>query len=110
MSQVVEPFRFRTKYKYYSYCGLVRHTRASAERSYGTTKIWGKRILKSVYKMAGHSVLSGTSQLRSYYDGLRQRGLSHAQAYNSVCRKIAAISLSVWKHKKYYDEKMIRAI
>ena len=110
VSQVVNPHRFETKYKYYSYCGLVRHTRTSADRSYGTRKIWGNRILKCAYKMAGHAVLKGNSQLRVYYDDLRQRGISHDNAYNAVCRKIAAISLSLWKHNKRYDEHMIRAI
>ncbi|MDD3036084.1 MAG: transposase [Candidatus Saccharimonadaceae bacterium] len=110
VSQVVNPNRFATKYKYYSYCGLVRHTRTSADRNYGTAKIWGNRVLKCVYKMAGHAVLNGNSQLRVYYDDLRQRGISHDNAYNAVCRKIAAISLSLWKHNKRYNEKMVRAI
>jgi transposase len=110
VSQVVNPHRFATKYKYYSYCGLVRHTRISGDRKYGTKKIWGNRILKCVYKMAGHSALNGTSQLRVYYDALRKCGISHDNAYNAVCRKIAAISLSLWKHNKHYDERMIRAV
>lgn len=110
VSQVVNPHRFDTKYKYYSYCGLVRHTRTSADRSYGTTKIWGNRVLKCVYKMAGHAALRGSSRLRVYYDDLRKRGISHDNAYNAVCRKIAAISLSMWKHNERYDEQRIRAI
>jgi len=110
VSQVVDPARFANKYKYYSYCGLVRHTRTSADRNYGTRKIWGNRVLKCVYKMAGHSVLKGNSQLRAYYDDLRTRGISHDNAYNAVCRKIAAITLSIWKHNKRYDNNMIRAL
>ena len=110
VSQVVNPHRFETKYKYYSYCGLVRHTRTSADRSYGTSKIWGNRVLKCVYKMAGHSVLKGSSQLRAYYDTLRQKGVSHDNAYNAVCRKLAAISLSIWKHNQKYNERLIRAV
>lgn len=110
VSQVVNPHRFQTKYKYYSYCGLVRHTRKSADRNYGTTKIWGNRVLKCVYKMAGHAVLKGDSALRTYYDALRKKGTGHDHAYNAVCRKIAAISLSIWKHNQKYNERMIRAI
>ena len=110
VSQVVNPYRFETKYKYYSYCGLVRHTRISSDRNYGTSKIWGNRVLKCVYKMAGHSVLNGNSQLRALYDNLRKRGVSHDNAYNTVCRKIAAITLSLWKHSKRYDDNLIRAI
>ena len=110
VSQVVDPFRFATKYKFYSYCGLVRHIRESADKKYGTKRTWGNGILKCVYKMAGRNALQGNSRLRVYYDALRERGISHDNAYNAVCRKIAAISLSVWKHNKSYDESMIQAI
>ena len=68
VSQVIDPDRFASKYKYYSYCGLVRHKRISDGKGYGSEKIWGNRILKCVYKMAGHSVLKGESGLRNYYD------------------------------------------
>ena len=107
VSQVIDPKRFANKYKFFSYCGLVRHPRESDGKSYGSTRIWGNRILKCVYKMAGHSALKGDSGLRTYYDGLRAKGLSHHNAANAVCRKIAAISLSLWKNQKKYDDKMI---
>ena len=107
VSQVVDPRRFASKYKFYSYCGLVRHPKDSGGKSYGTTKIWGNRTLKCVYKMAGHDVLKGNSRLRLYYDMLRQRGTNDKNAYNAVCRKIAAISLSVWKKSCMYDDKKV---
>lgn len=107
VSQVIDPQRFSSKYKYYSYCGLVRHKRISDGREYGSEKIWGNRILKCVYKMAGHSVLKGKSGLRNYYDTLRQKGISHENAYNAVCRKIAAISLSVWRKSQNYNDRLI---
>jgi transposase len=107
VSQVVDPRRFASKYKFYSYCGLVRHPRDSGGKSYGTTRIWGNRILKCVYKTAGYAVLNSNNRLRAYYDKLRERGASHENAYNAVCRKIAAISLSVWKHGCMYDEKKV---
>ncbi|MBI3814154.1 MAG: transposase, partial [Nitrospinae bacterium] len=107
VSQVIDPKRFASKYKYYSYCGLVRHKRISDGKGYGSEKIWGNRILKCVYKMAGHRVLTGNSGLREYYDSLRSKGIAHDNAYNAVCRKIAAISLSVWRKGKKYDDKLI---
>lgn len=107
VSQVIDPRRFSNKYKYFSYCGLVRHKRDSGERSYGSKKIWGNRILKCVYKMAGHAVLKRNNGLRKYYDHLRSKGVSHKNAYNAVCRKIAAISLSIWKKNQKYDDKII---
>ena len=107
VSQVIDPERFASKYKYFSYCGLVRHKRISDGKGYGSEKIWGNRILKCVYKMSGHRVLTGNSGLREYYDSLRSRGIAHDNAYNAVCRKIAAISLSVWRNGERYDNKLI---
>lgn len=107
VSQVINPKRFANKYKYFSYCGLVRHKRISDGRGYGSEKIWGNRILKCVYKMAGHSALKGSSGLRRYYDSLRLKGISHDNAYNAVCRKIAAISLSLWRKSEKYNDKLV---
>lgn len=107
VSQVIDPKRFANKYKYYSYCGLVRHKRISDGKGYGSEKIWGNRILKCVYKMAGHAALKGNSGLRRYYDCLRLKGISHDNAYNAVCRKIAAISLSVWRKGEKYNDELI---
>lgn len=107
VSQVINPRRFPNKYKYFSYCGLVRHKRESGQGRYGNEKIWGNRTLKCVYKMAGHQAIKGTSALRKYYDHLCKKGLSENKAYNAVCRKIAAISLSVWRNNRKYDNNII---
>ena len=107
VAQVINPHRFSTKYKYYSYCGLVRHRQISGERTYGDKKIWGNRVLKCVYKMAAESALKGTSGLRKYYEHLREKGVSHKNAKNAVARKIAAISLAILKKGEKYREEMI---
>jgi transposase len=107
ISQVIEPGRFPTKYRFFSYCGLVRHQCESGGRFYGSKRIYGNRILKCVYKMAGHSALKGESGLRRYYDRLVAKGVSEAGAGNAVCRKIAAISLSVWRNERRYDDELV---
>lgn len=107
VSQVINPTRFANKYKYFAYCGLVRHKKESGGRRYGNEKIWGNRTLKCVYKMAGHQALKGTSALRKYYDYLCSKGVSDKKAYNAVCRKIAAISLSIWRNNTRYDDSII---
>lgn len=107
VSQVINPKRFSDKYKYFSYCGLVRHKKESGQRCYGSEKIWGNRTLKCVYKMAGYAAIKGTSALRKYYDYLRSKGVSDNKAYNAVCRKIAAISLSIWRNNQKYDDNII---
>jgi len=109
VSQVVDPRRFRNKNKYYSYCGLIRHKRISGENQYGSARGGYNRILKSVYKTAGQTVIRGENGLRRYYDALREKGTSHENAYNAVCRKIAAISLSIWRKSAKYDENLVNA-
>ena len=107
VAQVIDPHRFSTKYKYYSYCGLVRHRQVSGGKIYGDKKIWGNRVLKCVYKMAAESVLRGNSKLRKYYDHLRDKGIGHKNAKNAVARKIAAISLAMLKKGEKYREELI---
>lgn len=107
VSQVVDPHRFASKYKYFSYCGLVRHKRISGNKEYGSTRIWGNRTLKCVYKMAAKDVLRGSSSLRKYYDQLQTKGVSHKAAKNAVARQIAAISLALWKNNRRYNDKYL---
>jgi len=107
VAQVVSPERFPDKYRYFSYCGLIRHKKESGQRRYGTQRVWGNRTLKCVYKMAAHSAIKGQSAIRKYYDSLRSKGLDENKAYNAVCRKIAAISLSIWRNNKKYDDSIL---
>ena len=105
IAQIVDPRRFKNKYKFFAYCGLVRHPRISNNRSYGTNFIWGNRTLKCVFMMAAHSALRGDNALRTYYDLKRTQGLGEEDARHAVARKIAALTLSLWKNKQYFDGK-----
>lgn len=107
ISQVIDPKRFRNKYKFYAYCGLVRYKKQSGGRDYGNKKAHGNRILKCVYKMAAHQVLKGESSFRKYYDRLRTEGISDKNARNAVSRKIAAVSLRVWMNKRKFDDNLL---
>lgn len=107
VSQVISAERFKDKHKFWSYCGLVRYRMESGGRLYGSGRGWGNRILKCVFKMAAKSVLTGENELRAYYDELRAKGTSDRSARNAVSRKLAAISLSVLKTKRPYDERRI---
>jgi len=103
VAQVIDPRRFVNKHKYFSYCGLARHRQTSGDKVYGDKKIWGNRTLKCVYKMAAHSAISGNNVFRKHYDHLRENGQSHKNAKNAVSRKIAAISLALWKNNVRFD-------
>ena len=107
IAQVVDPHRFKNKHKFFAYCGLTRHKRRSANRDYGTVRIYGNRTLKCVFKMAAHSALKGNGCLRKYYDALREKGLNDNAARNAIARKIAAVTLSLWKNKKLFNEQVI---
>lgn len=109
-AQVIDPRRFPSKYQYYSYCGLVRYERESGEHKYGSKKIWGNRVLKCVYKMAAQNVIKGNNGLSKYYESLREKGITEKNARNAVSRKIAAISLALWKKDKNYDDKKVTAV
>lgn len=107
VSQVIEPRRFKNKHKYFSYCGLVRHRQTSGDKNYGDKKIWGNRVLKCVYKMAAQSALKGDNVFRKYYEHLRRNGHSHKNAKSAVSRKIAAISLVLWKKNEKFKPEMV---
>lgn len=107
IAQVVDPRRFKNKYKFFAYCGLVRHQRISNKRLYGTTRVWGNRTLKCVFKMAAHSAIRGDNALRMYYDSLRGRDVSDKNAQNAVARKLAALTLSLWRNNQRFNEQKI---
>lgn len=107
IAQVIDPTRFKNKYKFFAYCGLVKHPRISAQRRYGTTRIWGNRKLKCVFKMAAHSALRGQNSFNTLYHRLRENGLSDKSARNAIARKIAALSLSLWRNQQYFKNELI---
>ncbi|MBL7073189.1 MAG: IS110 family transposase [Candidatus Omnitrophica bacterium] len=106
-AQVINPRRFASKYQSYNYCGLVRHKQISGGREYGSRKIWGNRVLKCVYKMASHDAIRGNNKLSKYYESLRKKGVNDKSARNAVSRKIAAISLSIWRNNSDYNESKV---
>jgi transposase len=111
VSQVINPRRFRNKYKYWSYCGLVNYVRESDGRRYGREENHGNKTLKCVYKMAAHSAIRGDNAFRKYYEELLARGKNEGSAKNAVSRRIAALSLRVWrKEEKYYDDRVLKTI
>jgi transposase len=108
VGQVVDPRRFGSKHKYWSYCGLARHKQISGGRTYGNKKSHGNLTLKCVYKMAAHQAIRSKGRMRDFYEALRLKGVNHEEAKNAVSRKIAAISLHLWKYGEVYDEKKLK--
>lgn len=101
---VCSPRRFPNKFKFWSYCMLVKYDCRSDDTSYGKKKTRGNRILKDVFIGAAQTVLQGKGALRKYYDDQLEKEVNHQAARKNVARKIAAIALSVMRRGTRYQE------
>ena len=99
---VTDAKRFENKYKYYAYCGIVKHFKKSGERDYGKRKARHSRILKRCYKIAANAAIGGNNDIREYYEYLLQCNYSHEDARNQIARYIAKVSYAVMKYKTDY--------
>jgi transposase len=116
---VVNPFRFRTRQQFWSYCGLGIVTRSSSDWVQDRAGRWlraptqqtrglsRKRnpLLKSVFKGAATTVIAQMPEhpLHADYQRMLESGIKPNLAKLTLARKIAAIVLSMWKHKEVYD-------
>jgi transposase len=122
ISSVVTPHRFRSKRQFWSYCGLAVVTKSSADYTVSTAGIGRtkraattrglaqshNRTLKYVFKSAALTA-SRCGPFKSWYVELVERGLRPELARVTVARKIAAITLAVWKSGEAFDaDKLIR--
>jgi transposase len=116
ISSVVTPHRFRGKRQFWSYCGLAVVTRSSADyqldgaqlrRAKRTASTRGltkshNRTLKHVFKSAALTA-SRCEPFKRHYAELLARGLRPELARVTMARKIAAITLAVWKAGESFD-------
>lgn len=120
MAAVSSPHRFRTKRQFWAYCGLAVVTKSSADYELVAGR-WARRTqgaqtrglnqqfnhrLKAVFKGAALAALKDET-MRRYYERLRARELRAPVARVQVARKLAAISLAVWKQAQAYDESRV---
>jgi transposase len=117
ISTVITPHRFRTARQYWSYCGFSIVMRSSSDWVKGSRGFERKavlstrglsrqfnRVLKEVYKSAVISVLKDTTHpLTLHYERLLAAGTKPPNARLTVARKIAALSLAMWKNEERYD-------
>jgi transposase len=111
------PHRFRTKRQLWSYCGLAIRTSSSADyrfvdgelkRSKKSPLLRGlntnhNHALKNIFKHAAMGASCGSGPLREFYDAQVAQGKKPAMARLTLARKIAAITLAVWKQKGGFD-------
>jgi transposase len=117
LAKVASPHRFRTKRQFWAYCGLAVVTRSSADYQFREGKAEKRKRapmtrglnpnfnhrLKYVFKSAA---LDGIHQapFEGYYDRLIAKGIRPELARLTLARKIAAVTLTLWKRGERFDE------
>lgn len=112
------PWRFRTKRHLWAYAGFAVVTRTSAEyemdgrravrrrRQLVMTRGLNRnhnRVLKDVFKGAATAASVRAGALQDWYHGLLARGMREDLARVTLARKLAAITLRLWKQGERYD-------
>ncbi len=104
VARVVTPYRFSDKGHYLSYTGLVKLNKISGGRSYGKKNPRFCRQLKSVYKSGVLSAIGGNNPINDYYEYLiQEKGYPEHNARQMACRRLAILSLGVFKSGKKYQ-------
>lgn len=117
------PERFRTKRQLWSYSGLAVRVRTSSEyevvrgqivrrqkavQTLGLTHEFNHR-LKAVFKGAAEEARRD-EPFKGWYEQLLQKGMRAEMARLTVARKVAAVTLHLWKHEEVFREEEIRRL
>jgi transposase len=111
------PHRFRTKRQQWAYSGLAIDTRISGEyRFNGGLLQRSKKLLslrglnanhnhelKNVFKSTATMASNCAGPFRDFYNALLAKGMQPAMARLTLARKIAAITLVLWKKGERFD-------
>ena len=117
LALIQTPHRFRTKRQLWSYSGLGLETRTSGEyrivhsqlkRSRKILAIRGlnknhNHDLKNIFKGAAIRAAAVAGPFQEFYDALIAKGMKPPMARLTLARKIAAITLLVWKKGVRFD-------
>jgi len=111
------PWRFRTKRNLWAYAGLAVVTRTSSEYEFVANQPVRRRrapltrglnrnhncILKDVFKGAATAATARPGPLQDFYQGMIARGMREELARVTLARKLAALTLRLWKRGERYD-------
>lgn len=104
VSRVVCPYRFSDKGHYLSYVGLIKLEKISGGRSYGKRSPRYCRQLKCVYKSGALAAIGNNNPINDYYQYLiQEKGYSEYKARHKASRRLAVLSLGVFKSGKKYQ-------
>ena len=115
------PHRFRTKRQLWAYSGFAVETHDSGEYRCVRGKLQRNRErmtvrglsanynkdLKNLFKGAAISASTRPGPLRDFYVALLAKGMRPTMARLTLARKIAAVSLTIWKKGVDFDAKQL---
>ena len=116
------PHRFRSKRQLWTYSGLGIETRDSAQyrfvrgqlqRSKKPQQLRGlnqnhNHEMKEIFKSAATRASCGRGPLRDFYTALLAKGMKPEMARLTLARKIAAITLTLWKKGGRFDAEQLK--
>src|SRR5437016_4123952 len=116
------PYRFRTKRQLWAYSGLALETHSSAEYRYveGQLRHSKKQLairglndnhnhdLKNILKSTATKASSCAGPFHDFYQALLAKGMKPSMARLTLARKIAAITLIVWKKGAHFDAEQLK--
>jgi transposase len=122
IGRVQTPHRFRSKRQFWAYCGLALETRSSADyqmlngelqRRTKPVFIRGLNLnhnhdLKNLFKSAATTAAAQNGALREFYENLLGKGMKPELARLTLARKLAAITLHVWKKGERFDVNYVK--
>jgi transposase len=122
IGRVQTPHRFRTKRQFWAYCGLALETRDSGEYRVVQGQIERKKKsvfirglnrnhnhdLKNLFKSAATAASGSAVGFGEFYKNLLQKGMRPGMARLTLARKLAAITLHVWKKGEAFDAEYLK--
>ena len=117
LATVKTPWRFRTKRQLWAYAGLAVVTRTSAQYELRDARPVRRqraaltrglnrnhnRVVKHLFKSAATSAAARDSGLRAWYEARLAQGMREEMARLTLARKLAALTLRLWKTGEHYD-------
>jgi transposase len=122
LAVVGSPHRFRSKRQFWPYVGLAVVTRSTADQVVVNGVLQRSRrpvatrglnrnhnhLLKRVFKMAATSACQ-SGPFADQYAALLKRGTDPALARLTIARKLAALTLSIWKRGELFQVERLKA-
>jgi len=116
------PHRFRSKRQLWTYSGLGIETHDSAQYRYVDGQLQRSKKpqqlrglnqnhnheMKEIFKGAASRASCGIGPLREFYVSLLDKGMRPEMARLTLARKIAAITLTLWKKEARFDAQQLK--